>query len=281
MKILWINDSDIKTTPSGGAEQADYYRVEYGKKLGYNIEYQTRRTFNIESIDSFALIILSNNILFKPKERNIIFQKPYICDSHDHNSWGNIARSNPEIFRNSLLNCWKSPAHRDFLKMFNMGSNNICLPPYIPEIFDIFNKERINDTMCCTFLHYLKGIPNIVDFAKKHPKRILSFYFGRSMPDMLSLLRSTPNCCLKGYIDRDELPDIYNTHKYYIHLPNTLEPSGTTVGEAHICGCELILNDKIGFTSYDWFWDRKEFKYRCNNADKDFWETVSNLGFKP
>jgi glycosyltransferase involved in cell wall biosynthesis len=58
-----------------------------------------------------------------------------------------------------------------------------------------------------------------------------------------------------GPVDYDELPQLYNRARFFAHLPQWYEPMGRTVVEAALCGCELILNERVGVTSYprsDW-----------------------------
>ncbi len=54
-----------------------------------------------------------------------------------------------------------------------------------------------------------------------------------------------------GPMAYEELPEIYNRARTFAHLPKWIEPMGRTVVEAGLCGCELILNDRVGVTSYE------------------------------
>jgi glycosyltransferase involved in cell wall biosynthesis len=54
-----------------------------------------------------------------------------------------------------------------------------------------------------------------------------------------------------GPIANERLPEIYNRAKTFAHLPSWVEPMGRTVVEAALCGCELVLNDRVGVTSYE------------------------------
>lgn len=67
----------------------------------------------------------------------------------------------------------------------------------------------------------------------------------------------------------EELPELYNRARTFAHLPRWNEPMGRTVVEAALCGCELVLNDRVGATSFpeaDW---RDPARVRTN-ADR-FW----------
>lgn len=54
-----------------------------------------------------------------------------------------------------------------------------------------------------------------------------------------------------GPMDYEKLPEIYNRARTFAHLPKWIEPMGRTVVEAALCGCELVLNDRVGVTSYE------------------------------
>lgn len=79
-----------------------------------------------------------------------------------------------------------------------------------------------------------------------------------------------------GPVAYDEVPRLMNRAKYFAHLPRWLEPMGRTPAEAALCGCEVILNDRVGVASYpkeDWtdpatirratsrFWEEFEAAY--------------------
>ncbi|TMK98002.1 MAG: glycosyltransferase [Actinobacteria bacterium] len=58
-----------------------------------------------------------------------------------------------------------------------------------------------------------------------------------------------------GPVSQELLPTVYNRARIFAHLPEWIEPMGRTVVEAALCGCELVLNDRVGVTSYpprDW-----------------------------
>lgn len=58
-----------------------------------------------------------------------------------------------------------------------------------------------------------------------------------------------------GPLPHGDLPPIYNRARTFAHLPQWHEPMGRTVVEAGLCGCELVVNDRVGVRSYppeDW-----------------------------
>ena len=53
-----------------------------------------------------------------------------------------------------------------------------------------------------------------------------------------------------GQVAYEHLPRLYNRARVFAHLPAWYEPMGRAVVEAGLCGCELVLNDRVGVTSY-------------------------------
>jgi len=66
----------------------------------------------------------------------------------------------------------------------------------------------------------------------------------------------------RGHVPHDRLPRLYSTCEYLIHLPEWQEPQSMVFTEALLCGCKVIVNDKVGATSYPWWGDHtKVFSY--------------------
>lgn len=58
-----------------------------------------------------------------------------------------------------------------------------------------------------------------------------------------------------GPVAYADLPAIYSRARIFAHLPEWVEPMGRTVVEAALCGCEIIVNDRVGAVTYprtDW-----------------------------
>lgn len=77
-----------------------------------------------------------------------------------------------------------------------------------------------------------------------------------------------------GHVPNEALPELYNRAKIFAHLPKWIEPMGRTVVEAALCGCELVLNERVGVTSYeaaDW----KDARRVQGNAER-FWDDLES-----
>jgi glycosyltransferase involved in cell wall biosynthesis len=83
-----------------------------------------------------------------------------------------------------------------------------------------------------------------------------------------------------GPIAYENLPTIYNRARTFAHLPEWIEPMGRAVVEAGLCGCELVLNDRVGVTSYerqDW----RDPSRVARNAERFWADLEDTLGDTP
>jgi hypothetical protein len=54
-----------------------------------------------------------------------------------------------------------------------------------------------------------------------------------------------------GPVAYERLPEVFNRARTFAHLPEWSEPMGRAVVEAALCGCDLVLNERVGVTSYE------------------------------
>ena len=57
----------------------------------------------------------------------------------------------------------------------------------------------------------------------------------------------------QGHVPHDRLPLLYSQCEYVIHLPEWQEPQSMVFTEALLCGCDVIVNDRVGAASYPWW----------------------------
>ncbi|MBJ7470240.1 MAG: glycosyltransferase family 4 protein [Solirubrobacteraceae bacterium] len=53
-----------------------------------------------------------------------------------------------------------------------------------------------------------------------------------------------------GHVPYEEVPVLMNRARIFAHLPRWLEPMGRTPVEAALCGCEIVMNDRVGVASH-------------------------------
>lgn len=74
-----------------------------------------------------------------------------------------------------------------------------------------------------------------------------------------------------GILNDLKLRDVYNRTQHFVHLPEWNEPMGRTVIEALLCGCQVILNEKVGAVG----WGTTEDEIRAlPNGVAVFWNSV-------
>lgn len=155
---------------------------------------------------------------------------------------------------------------------------------------------RRNDLLYAGTITRGKGYFNCVDYAK--------------LVDLPLFAVGDIHHTVQGFIDPDtwyarlpydQMPAMFATFKYFIHLPIWPEPQGRTVTEALLCGCTAICNNNVGALSYPWLdrcihhevpeiapvngnvtrvtvTDRKYYEDRIANAPRKFWTDLYNLG---
>jgi len=69
-----------------------------------------------------------------------------------------------------------------------------------------------------------------------------------------------------GFVNQSQLPSIYSSSDLFI-LPSDYEPFGVVVNEAMLCGCPVIVSDKVG-AGYDLVrHDENGFIYPCGDIN--------------
>lgn len=275
-KILWLTDYTNKEVPAGGAEITDSYIINAGRYMGYDLEVCRPCDLRSPSVEKADLVIFSNCYEFKkPARRYIMQNKKYIAYSHDSGRWMDVLRAHPDMFKNSLMNIFLSPLHRDcFKKYLEQSSPVSCVPPHIPLQFYDKGHEKKNRIMFVGNIHDGKGIPSVIEYARENPETIIDFYFHRYSSNLKRQLKNIKNCNLVGFVPKEQIHENYSKYKYFIHIPHHREAFGRAVGEAFLSGCKLIVNDRVGATSYGW--NYRDFRKNTAKAHFLFWKTIED-----
>lgn len=276
-KILWLADFTTVEVPAGGAEITDSYVIQAGKDLGYEIKVCTPSQIHSSDVSWCDVVVFSNNFEFPHTVRKRLMDtKPYIAYSHDSGRWLSIAKKHPDFFQRALASIFLSPLHRDqFKKFLTKAKNVICVPPYIPYYFYDKGEDRNRKVIYAGNIHEGKGIDDVLKFAKENPNMIIDFYYQRHSGGLLRALKERRNCNLVGFVPKEKIFKKYNQYSYFIHVPKCYEAFGRAVAEAYLCGCKVIINDRVGAFSYDW--DYKAMRYNTLHADKAFWWKLQDI----
>jgi glycosyltransferase involved in cell wall biosynthesis len=278
LKLLWLCDYTIKEVPAGGAEITDDHIIRAGRSLGYDISVIRPSGLRSNCVESSDVIIFSNCYEFmSPARKSLIETKPYIVFTHDSGRWMSVVKEHPSMLKNSLANIFLSPLHRDCFKAYlpEQTNQNLLVPPHIPVDFYDMGRERVNRVMFAGNIHSGKGVQDIIEFAKVHPNIHIDFFYNRSQSNLVAQLKQLKNCHLKGYRPKEEIFECYNKYKYFMHIPQHQEAFGRAVGEAFLCGCDLIVNDRVGAMSYGW--DYSVFREKTLYSQFTFWHDLERI----
>jgi len=273
LKILWINDFDSKAVPFGGAELTDAAILNAAKKKNLNVIFKKANQIIPKILEPYDLIILSNNyeLPFNTREF-IINNKKYICLCQDYGRWRKILDCDTRLFSNAFLTIFMSPGHRELFNLFIPKAITLCIPPYINKNFCDYGRERNNRIMYVGYMHECKGIWNVLNYATHNPTKSIDFYYYGHKKELINAIKKQPNCYLKGSFTNELMPDLYNQYSYVILLPDVYESFSRVIAEAILCGCKLIINQKLGITSYKW--TSEELRKATLNSHFQFWEEV-------
>jgi glycosyltransferase involved in cell wall biosynthesis len=148
-----------------------------------------------------------------------------------------------ELYGRARAALFVSPAQRDRIAAV-VGAlperQIIIRPPIDPDRFRLLGLERDIDVLYVGTISASKGYENLL--GRFGPERLT--FVG---PNALG--RSVEGRWL-GVVSNSDLPAVYNRARTFAHLPQWFEPMGRTPVEAALCGCELILNDRVGVTSH-------------------------------
>lgn len=95
-----------------------------------------------------------------------------------------------------------------------------------------------------------KGMMNVYKWSVAHPECAVDVYTKYAEGTSGKLLSARKNISIHGAVPYKMLPRIYSESSHVIHLPVALEAAGRTLVEGALCGCGVIMNDKVGIASF-------------------------------
>lgn len=280
MKILFISDYTLKQR-QGGAQVSNDIIIKKGKNLGHEIVEHDHTSSITDFLSSYDLVINSNlEAISKTSPVKIDFIKKTpnsVRLEHDSCSYLDT-RTRAHIFTSAKKNFFLSEFHHSFFKgLYGDYFRNVEIV-YDPIDTTIFNKdesEKKYDVVYCGYLHPLKGLDNLLSFAKENKDRHVSV-FGWSDHDCSKLFDEIENIEFLGVKSHEEIAQVFKESKALYHSPIVNEPFCRMVGEALLCGVEEIIGDvnKIGaYLEFEKIGYEK-FKEGCENAASNFWDKI-------
>ena len=290
----------------GGAEITYRQLITHGRARGHDIRVSSRRwgaasmilghRFDLHADPDLTLLVDVWNVPERPwrldmdlVERIVaggryvhmeaawvdICRRPYFpCDGdlarcpdrcgHDRARW---------IYENALAAVFWSPLHRDrALSILGSGvvKQSIIMRPVIDTtVFYDRGSRRDIEYLYVGVISEYKGYRNL---QKRFGDREDFVFVGRNITGERLFGRHL------GSVSHQELAALYNRARNFVHLPAWVEAQGRTVVEAALCGCNLITNEKVGATSFDFdISDPNEIR----RSPDMFWDDIEIVSNQP
>jgi hypothetical protein len=281
MKILLISDFGLHHTP-GGAQRSNDIIIREGVSRGHAISvYHYDSNVSILN-DNYDWIISSNLEVISQTNPALVSSIPRVPNhirlEHDSNLYWD------QSFRKYFWqSCKKSFFltkfhHEFFVESFGDIFPNVCIvPDPIDKSFEpIYNWRARSGIGYVGFMHYLKGTENFIRYVEDHPdKEFIVAAWGDEKYE--SKLKSLKNVDFRWKIPFEQMPEFYSSIEYLYYSPVCKEPFCRAVGEALMCGAELLGDCSNVGAARMFYEDRDVFANKCINAASNFWKEIECL----
>lgn len=281
-KVLWISDFDLDTAP-GGAQRSDFLIIEKAKLLGISIKKTNKdNILDIENFNAFDMIVTSNvTVILNENPQlldNISSHKNHVRLEHDSNE--HISTEQREkLFSNCSKTIFLSEYQHSFFKgLYGDIFKNveIIYDPINSKKFKDEGLEREDKILFAGYMHELKGVDHFFEYALDNPDKDFVIAGFTSSKIYHILAQKIKNIEYLGKVNHDKMPEIFNKYKAMFYSPLVREPFCRSVAEAVLCGMDILTDrqDKIGSLQEIKKVGIEEFRDKCNNAAKTFWEKI-------
>jgi glycosyltransferase involved in cell wall biosynthesis len=281
-KVLWISDFDLDTAP-GGAQRSDFLIIEKAKLLGISIKKTNKdNILDIENFNAFDMIVTSNvTVILNENPHlldNISSHKNHVRLEHDSNE-----HISPEQREKLFSNCSKTIFLSEYQHSFFKGlygdifkNVEIIYDPINSKKFKDESLEREDKILFAGYMHELKGVDHFFEYALDNPDKDFVIAGFTSSKIYHILAQKIKNIEYLGKVNHDKMPEIFNKYKAMFYSPLVREPFCRSVAEAVLCGMDILTDrqDKIGSLQEIKKVGIEEFRDKCNNAAKTFWEKI-------
>jgi len=277
MKIAWVADNKFEEIPTGGAEATNRALVN---SCPYPVTELTPSTLEKkEQLTENDLVIFGNIKWFTDEQMEWMLDCP-VRMKYEHDYW-NLANPGQERFKKPfwegcVLCIFHSPAHvLAYEELYpDIKFNDIWLQPSSMDVDLMHPGEKEDVTVYIGSLTPHKGVMDALAWGEENDTDIYVYGVGECLEAVLV----HPNAIYCGSVNYAELLEVYARAKRFIFIPNWIDPFARTVVESRLCGCEQILNNRIGVTSYPWWHEsddvlREVLKERANS----FWNILEML----
>jgi glycosyltransferase involved in cell wall biosynthesis len=171
-----------------------------------------------------------------------------------------------DFFGKSKLNIFLSPLHKNtclkVLKISNPESSFVLKPTVNTQLFYNQNLERDIEYLFVGVISEAKGF-----YEMRERFYDQDIHFAGKIYPGINLDFGTYH----GTIPYDQVPNLMNRAKNFVFLPRWPEPQGRVVIEAALSGCQLITNERVGATSFDFDISRPE---NFNHPTLELWQKI-------
>lgn len=280
LNVAWISFIDAHVF-SGGGELTQRALLDVGRRRGHRIQECAflhgrlqrlarrsgllRRLAVDWSADAFVLTNIRNLPAFPRRipasvidralstGRAAVNQEAWVdvcpfdvpCDGHTDRCHPACSREFANrLYSQARAAIFNSPLQREVIGSVldvPLPSRQIFSRPQVdPDVFRPLDGERDIDVLYVGTVSEAKGYTNLI---KRFGADRLTF----AGPNALG--RPVEGTYL-GRLEYEALPELYNRARTFAHLPRWLEPMGRTPVEAALCGCEVVLNERVGVATY-------------------------------
>jgi glycosyltransferase involved in cell wall biosynthesis len=173
------------------------------------------------------------------------------------------------LFLNSRLNVFVSPLHHrviyNILGMKNEVPEFIIKPVIDGSLFYNRNEKRDMEYLFVGVIGEAKGL---AEMRRLFCNKDIHF-IGKTAPG-----NRLDFGVHHGFVPYAKVPDFMNRARNFVFMPRWPEPQGRVVIEAALCGCNLVVNDNVGATSFPFdISDISNFRH----ATEEFWGRIEEM----
>jgi len=271
MRVAWIQDN---SRPHGGAENSNRCVVAVGERLGFDIVGITPENFHPRVLEECDVAVLNNFFQFSTAQMRMVLdflwtkKKPYVKYEHDSRELERTSFSK-RLFADSVLNVFLSPAHYRNHHV-KLGCKGISLPLAID--VDAFRPvaQVVRDPRKALIVGGWrrggKTSTSLRKYIESH-RNLAYVSVGFEFPMTTCIPHRTLG----------EMPALYSSAGWLIHLPDMVCAGERVFFEAALCGVKVVANDNVGHLS--WKRDLSDIdglRDWLRQAPFDFWKAVQS-----
>lgn len=281
MKIAWVCDNTFEENPTGGAEATNRSLID---KCPYPVTELTPAALTRkEQLTGNDLVVFGNIKWFSDEQMEWMLDCP-VRMKYEHDYW-NLVRSNQEAYKKPLWEgcsvcIFHSPAHiEEYQRQYpDIEFKNVWLQPSSMDVDQMHPGEKDGNSIYVGSITIHKGPLDSLAWAVENNVVLHVYGMSDGGGEYYNQVMNHPNTVNCGTVTYTELLDLYARSSRFVFLPVWVDPFARTSVEARLSGCELVVNDKVGAMSYDWWGeDDDTFREILKEKSNSFWKVLDLL----